>query len=731
MPSRSLLALALASVLTPALSPLAQAADVAAPAAKAAAAKPAAKKLSEVVVSAAGFEQAIKEAPASITVISGEELAQKRYSSLAEALVDVEGIDVGDSAGKTGGLNIGIRGMPSDYTLVLIDGRRQNSPGNVTPNGFTETATSFMPPMNAIERIEIIRGPMSTLYGSDAMGGVINIITRKVAAQWSGSLNVDATAQEEDAFGNSHSAKVYGSGPLVADTLGVALRGSMFKRDAASISYVQQNGTEVTPIMGANPTEAEIRSAGLRFSYTPDKAHELVLDLDRSEQDYDNGAGNLGTVDSGNRIGGYARVQQYNREQMALTHTWRGANGQLESSLMQNFTETIGRTIPTGTPGKRPGSPRTLEVDNTVFDSRYVTGFEAGGSHMLSVGGQWWEAEMIDGVAPAPYDHQQWALFAENEWRFVDDLALTLGLRHDDHSVFGGHNSPRAYLVWTASKHWTLRGGVSRGFKTPRLDQLAAGIVGFGGQGTIPLLGSPGLKPETSTSMELGAQYDGLNGTAFGLTLFDNRFEDKIAAGPGLLNCSWRTRPNRPGCVDFGNWPNVDAFGQSINIDEAVTRGVELNGKHSLGGGWSLSGNYTYTDSEQKSGANKGMPLTNTPEHMLNAKLDWTLSEALSLWLRGEYRSERYRTLAVGQNASRDALGDYKAYELFHLGGSWKLSATLSLNATLYNLLNKDFLEYTAYPAPTTANPNAVAYSNVYNNNQEGRRLWLALNLSF
>src|SRR5690606_26175015 len=115
--------------------------------------------LGTVVVTASGFEQAVRDAPASITVISREELERKSYSSVAEALSDVEGVDVAGTRGKTGGLNVSIRGMPSDYTLILIDGRRQNAPGNIAPNGFGETATSFIPPPAAIERIEVIRGP--------------------------------------------------------------------------------------------------------------------------------------------------------------------------------------------------------------------------------------------------------------------------------------------------------------------------------------------------------------------------------------------------------------------------------------------------------------------------------------------------------------------------------------------------------------------------------------------
>ena len=78
--------------------------------------------LNDTVVSASGFEQKITEAPASISVISREDLQQKRYNNLAQALGDVEGIDIGQGTGKTGGLNISIRGMPSQYTLILIDG---------------------------------------------------------------------------------------------------------------------------------------------------------------------------------------------------------------------------------------------------------------------------------------------------------------------------------------------------------------------------------------------------------------------------------------------------------------------------------------------------------------------------------------------------------------------------------------------------------------------------------
>src|SRR5690606_10421108 len=169
LPRRKVLATALllaASPVLPALAP---------PAADATAVD-----LDTAVVTAGGSDPTSTDPPASTSVLTREELAPQQAGHLAGAPGEVEGVDIGQGTGKPGGRDISIRGMPSAYTLVLIDGRRQNNGGDITPNGFGETANGFMPPLSAIERIEVIRGPMSTLYGSDAVGGVASIITRSV-----------------------------------------------------------------------------------------------------------------------------------------------------------------------------------------------------------------------------------------------------------------------------------------------------------------------------------------------------------------------------------------------------------------------------------------------------------------------------------------------------------------------------------------------------------------------
>ncbi|SER33392.1 TonB-dependent receptor domain-containing protein [Sphingobium sp. YR768] len=669
---------------------------------------------SAIVVTAAGYEQNITEAPASITVLGREELQEKRFGSLAEALQDVQGVDVGGEAGKTGGLNISIRGMPSDYTLVLIDGRRQNAPGGVTPNGFGETSTSFLPPFSAIDRIEVVRGPMSTLYGSDAMGGVVNIITRKVGSRWVGTATAESTIQGDDRFGNIQSINGFAQGPIVKDLVGLTLRGSVFHREGSNIEIPGDPALT----LGRNPVESDVYTYGARLSITPHADHDLWFEYDRNEQRYDNSRGQLGTLGSG----GYAPEQRFNRTNYVAAHSWRMGFGQLDTTLTRNDTETIGRLIPNGTPGAVPGSPRKLEARNDILDSRFAGKF---GALAFTVGGQYWKARMVEGVAPEPFKFTQWAGFAEATLTVTEGFNITGGARYDDHSTFGNKWSPRAYAVWNINDALTLKGGVSRGFKTPRVEQIASGIIGFGSQGRVPLLGSPGLTPETSTSYEAGLYFDNQGFFSGNVTLFNNDFDDKIASGPGVNNCTFSGFQGQPpaGCVDVGNFPNVEQFGQQINIDKARTRGVEVATRFAFTPSLSLSANYTYTETEQLSGSEKGLPLVGMPKHMLNGNLRWKLDDKASLWARAEIRSTRYR----GNTIQQTALGDFRSYEVFHLGGNYQITPAFRLSATIYNILDTDYAVYVPYQTAA----NVTAFTPAYSINQEGRRLWLSATVDF
>ena len=697
------------------------------------------QQLDTVVVTAAGHEQEVRQAPASISVVTRKELEEKSFTDLADALRDIEGIDVRGATGKTGNLNISIRGMPSDYTLVLIDGRRQNTAGDVTPNGFGDTSTGFIPPLSAIERIEVIRGPMSTLYGSDAMGGVINIITRKVSKEWSGSATLENRYEQNRDAGDMRKASFYLSGPIVADTLGVQLRGSVMHRDDSNLTF--SDGSTVSK-RGPSPVGGDTYTFGTKFTFTPNKDHEFWLDLDRSRQRYSNDDCQLGTLDGMDRnclkpqatgIWGYEDEMRFNRDQIAIGHTSRFSFGTVESSLMRNTTETLGRTIPAeARPRNDPsiGTPRELRTTNTVFDTKLVA--PLGDSHVMTVGGQYWRASMVDGLVTEKYKQDTFALFAEDEWSLTDTLTLTLGARYDHHDAFGSHVSPRGYLVWNPTENWTVKGGISRGYKTPRLNQLHGGVNSISGQGTTIGVGNPGLQPEVSTSSELGVHYDSLQGWAVGVTAFHNRITDKISST--TCGVAYIDACGVQGATASSTYP--------VNLDSATTRGIELTSRLNFNDNWSLRLNYTYTDSKVKENGVDNGPLSDTAKHMANATLRWDINERYSVWLQGEYRGKSRRfdgdpsTYTGDTKAAYDALGDLKDYTVFNLGAQYRASKNVTLNAAVYNLFDKDFLTCRNWTnsagdvicgSPYTETGRSTKGTLPY----AGRAFWLSANITF
>ena len=340
-------------------------------------------------------------------------------TSIAEILTNVEGVDVGAAVGKTGGQTINIRGMGSDYTLILIDGRRQNTAGSVTPNGFGETSTSFLPPVSAIERIEVVRGPVSTLYGSDAMGGVVNIITRKVGDVWAGSASANTTLQGDDEFGRSLRRQRLRQRPAGRRPARPGRARQLLGRAKHSdLTYRERHrrrgaGHRLRP--QRRPRTRSGRSAA-RLSLTPHADHDLWLDVDASQPVVrQRQAARWAPTPP---PAATATALEFNRDQAVLAHNWRCGFGTLRiQPLATARPRPSAASSPTACPA--PAAPRTLETDNTIFDTKLISQWR---NHTFTVGGQYWDAEMVDGVAPGTVrPFTQWALFAEDEWRFTDD----------------------------------------------------------------------------------------------------------------------------------------------------------------------------------------------------------------------------------------------------------------------------------------------------------------------
>lgn len=696
--------------------------------------------ITEIVVSAAGFEQVLQDAPASISVVSRDQLHTLQYRDLAEALQQVEGVDVLGGTGKTGGLNVSIRGAPSDYTLFLIDGRRQNAPTEVGQNGFGDALTSFMPPAAAIERIEVIRGPMSTLYGSDAVGGVVNVITRPIEDQWRTDTSVEGTVPEDQRWGSSYRTTIYSSGP-VADNLGLAVRASGFRRE---------HSERVRPDAPANtrdpaPVKSSQHSLGGRLSWTPDSSNTVHLDYQQDRTWYDNRDCRLGgfdfvNCDTGaptNNAPGYRDALRFHRDQAYVAHEYASEDYLLDSSLTWNRTAFLGRTIASNArPAGHPdiGQTRTLEASNTLFDSKFVT--PVGRNHRLSIGGQFWRAELEDTFLLQPQQSQNaWSLFVEDQWRLRDDLSATLGLRYDRYQRFGGEVTPRAYLVWNATDEWTIKGGAGRGFMAPQLHFTVDGINEVIRQGRQPNVGNPDLTPEYSINYELAALYHSYGGVQASATVFRNNIRDKISFRGG--NCL--VNPIAACAYGQTTEPFVTEF--PVNMDEGKSWGVELSMHLPLSEQWSLSGNYTWLDSELiEAGAPAGK-LSDSAGQFGNLQLDWQVRHDLRLWTRAAYRGSSRRfdgdpaALTGNDLLEYRTMGDLRAYALLHLGGSWQAGERLTFHATINNLLDHDFTRHRVWTnaagEPELGSPYYRTDTWTKGSTAAGRTLWVSALFSF
>jgi outer membrane receptor for ferrienterochelin and colicins len=680
-------------------------------------------QLSTIVVSASGFEQQLKDAPASISVITKEDIERKNATSIADLLVDIPGVDVRNGVGKTGGLNVSIRGMNANDTLILIDGRRQTTATNdIMPNGFAEASTSFIPPLSAIERIEVIRGPMSTLYGSDAMGGVINIITKKISDELNGNITVSGNAMEHSSEADSWKTSFLLNGPLINNKLGFQLRGNYYDRGESNRI---NNGTSRDP----RPTTASNYEVGGKLTLQADTQNSFWIDSFYSHQKYSNSDNRLGTLDTQTKASGYKDNLKFDRTQFAIGHEGNYDLGLWKTYISHSTTETQGRTLPSDAWPKSQqtsdntliGSDRTLKSTDLIADSHLITSIN---SHKVTTGIEYKKQIVKDNISRHisnndKFDKNSWSLYAEDEWSLIDNLRLTFGGRYENHSGFGGHFSPRAYLVWNTNDILTFKGGVSTGYKAPTPKEIADGLVDMSGQGQTYVFGNPDLKPETSTNYELGFNLQPNDQINFTATGFYNKIKDAQVT------------------EDISNWTNcpVTDCSRTINSNRAKVYGVETALQYAILPEWDIKATYTYTKSKITDGENEGRYYNNNPRNAFNLTSTWHINPAIDIWLQQEYKSSRNRftsTPTSGDNLKIYNMygNEFSGYNLFNLGSSWSVNDKLRINMAINNLLDKDFTDHktdgnvTGYKYLSSGRSTTGTYI-------AGRNYWLSVSYDF
>ncbi|MDC0727299.1 ligand-gated channel protein [Phytobacter diazotrophicus] len=615
-----------------------------------------------VVVSATGFEQKIQNAPASISVISKQQLEDKAYRDVTDALKDVPGVVV---TGGGSSSDISIRGMASQYTLFLVDGKRISTRGTRPNSDSAGIEQGWLPPLESIERIEVIRGPMSSLYGSDAMGGVINVITKKVSNTkgWTGSVHGDATFQENSDSGDLFQTNASASGPLIDGLLGAKVSGLLSRRAEDKI------------LNGYN--EQRLRNGGVTFNFTPDDKNDFDLDIARELQDRNSTPGMSSAAETcrGNVCTPNSKSDsRYEHTTYSLTHSGYYSDFNTSSYIQQEETNNPGRQ---------------MKSYNTIVNNQNQIFL---GSHTMTVGGQYRyeklrdngnQLEAADGLNKLT--RWSWALFAEDEWAVLDSVTLTGGLRMDKDENYGTNWTPRGYGVWHPTDQWTIKGGVSAGYRAPDLRQSSAswGQATGGGRMNGMIVGNPDLKPEKSLSEEIALLWDNNDTLNAGITLFNTDFKDKITE---VRRCNSSADP----ACTIGS-VSYDFVSDRVNVEKANMRGVESTFGWNITRDLNLTANYTFTESEQKSGQFSGKPLNKMPKHMINTTLDWQATQDVGLWGRLNFRGK------TSEYLSRTSMSQgTPSYSQVDVGLRYNANKNLLVSAGVYNLLDKQ-IDYDTY----------------------------------
>ncbi|WP_342659315.1 TonB-dependent receptor (plasmid) [Sphingomonas sp. NY01] len=597
-----------------------------------------------VVTASGGREQQVKDAPASISVLTREDLDRLPYREVTDALLEIPGVTV--TPGEGNSRDISIRGMAPQYTLILVDGKRLSSRETRT-NGGNISEGGQLPPLEAIERIEVVRGPMSSLYGSDAMGGVVNIITRRIARTWRGSARTNGTMQLGADYGNVADGNFYLSGPI-AGSVGLQLQGAMTRRGEDRV-------------IGGTPERHDESLAG-KIGWNAGPNHSFLAELGYYRQTVTATAGKTVAI-SATVPRGTENIQAQRRYVGSISHSGQWGFAGSESYLQLEDAESL---------------QDNKRIKNTIAQSIWMVPLPA---NALSIGAFYRHEDLSDKVgnrlAGSTRDgasRRQVALFAENELTILDRLKLTGGLRMDDDEQYGTHWTPRAYAVWTISPAFTLKGGYSQGFRAPNLRQTLADWGQTSRGGTI--YGNPDLEAETSRTIEAGLLFDG-GAFQASLTAYDTRFDNKIT---------------RITCMEAGAWCTgepLSSIGRPpttyVNVDKARVRGIEATLDLPLTGTLRLNATGTLTDSEQLSGANAGAALNDTPKQQASASLNWRPDARFSGYVRGIFRGEEAITEAqISGNATVAP-----SYTTVDIGASYTVSPRFTLHGGVQNVLDK------------------------------------------
>ena len=676
--------------------------------------------LDSSVISATGYEQNLKDAPASISIISKEEIQNKPIRDLGDIVQEIPGVST--STAKTGAQDISIRGLSSSYALILVDGKRINMSKGFDSNGFDSTS-GWMPPISAIERVEIIRGPASIIYGSDAMGGVINIITKKNINKASGSVALEGRLQQDNHWGNMYGLNANIYAPLDKGvTLNLRGKYNYGESNEFLISEIAgYTNTEVikkNPYTSHSPTGFINGSIGGRLSYIPSDKNNFYLDIDYGYQ-------RLGSLNTSSKY--VTAIRHYERFNYILNH-----DGTYDFGKINNYIHfaTISRyphdNVSLGANYGRPNKAALVYNQTFTYGTTFTKNFDFDkyGSMILNVGDYFFKERLYQRQNKNDKSAYQIALFGEGEYFVNDHFSTTTGLRINYLQTYGTFLAPRLYFNVYPYEWLTLKAGLASGLQVP---QLATRFDDYQTTSGSWYYANKDLKPERSLNYEVSAIAQ-TDIATFSSTIFYTDFTDAISQKKYENNktiahnshkCSTTSNnsSNSEYCYTYENTDKARSMGLEFGINskalftDFIARGIYIDFSYSL------------IDTDKRSGIDKGRPLNNVPLHNITTKLSYK-GEGWDMYLRyiGKYKIPTYGVHSANMGPGRW----YKDLHTVDLGVNYKFKNNISIGAVINNLFNINTIDYFVY----TSN-SKQRYSNSYQRMIPGRNIWLTIRANF
>jgi len=593
-------------------------------------AKPEMKKVEPVVVTATKIETPPEQVTAAITVIPGEEIRSRHYTNLGDVLRTIPGVEI-QRSGSLGKLTSArIRGTGTGQIQVLIDGARVKSTAS---GGFDFSDIS----PDLIERIEVLRGPQSTLYGSDAIGGVIHIITKRGSGPPTASLSVEggsyATHRERLEISGAYERLDYSFFGSAYET------GGLFDNDdSRQRAFGGRLGLRL-------PLDTRLSLIG-RYAKT-----DIDVPIDTTTPRV------IRDPDSQQQTESRTLTLQLEQKPIAWWEHRLALHGHWSNTGFQDpFT-----------PGTTDFDDTRSQIDTVRREVEWVHAFRPVPWNTLTLGAEYRHEEAsvnsLFAGATTRFTRRLFttSVFVQDEITILERLILNGGVRYDDNSVFGDEATPRAGAALLIRETGTkLRGGYGEGFRAPTLNDLF-----------FPGFGNPDLRPERSRSWEAGVDQNfWKKRVRLSATYFHNRFRDLI------------------------QFVLVGGQFLPVNVGRARTEGVELGAEVDALDWLLLFVNYTFTDTED---LDTGLPLRRFARHRWNFGATAEPIRRLSVFVQGHVVSSQFEGAGVPRNEGYVRFDLGGTYRVFERRGAWPGLETF---VRIDNLFDERYAEVQGFRAP-------------------------------